>query len=140
MYVHMYVHLISSRKEMNHNSVGKIGEKIAANFLLAQGYELLDANQTNQRGYQIGELDLIAKDRQGRIVFVEVKTRKGKRGSVVPEENITSSKIIKIQKAANYYLRVNDLMGKDWRIDAVVIVLDFFTRRMDIRHIKHIRL
>ena len=125
---------------MNHNSVGKIGEKIAANFLLAQGYELLDANQTNQRGYQIGELDLIAKDKQGSIVFVEVKTRKGKRGNVVPEENITSSKIVKIQRAANYYLRVNDLVDKNWRIDAVVIVLDFFTRKMDIKHIKHIRI
>ncbi|MEA2006590.1 MAG: YraN family protein [Patescibacteria group bacterium] len=125
---------------MDHNSIGEIGEKIAANFLLAQGYELLDANQTNQRGYQIGELDLIVKDKKENIVFVEVKTGKGKAQNVIPEENITSSKIIKIQKAANHYLRVNNLLDKNWRIDAVVIVLDFFTRKMSIRHIKHIRI
>lgn len=125
---------------MNHNRVGVIGEKIAANFLLAQGYELLDAHQYNRRGYRIGELDLIAKDKSGSIVFVEVKTRKGRRGEVVPEENITSSKIVKIQKAAQHYLRINNLVDQNWRIDAIVIILDFASRRMDIKHIKNIRL
>lgn len=124
---------------MNHNSVGIIGEKIAANFLLAQGYELLDAHQYNQRGYRMGELDLIAKEKSGSIVFIEVKTRKGKRGEVVPEENITSSKIMKIRKAAQHYLRINELVDQNWRIDAIAIILDFTSRKMDIRHIKHIR-
>ena len=125
---------------MNHNSVGAIGEKIAANFLLSQGYELLDANRYNQRGYRVGELDLIAKQKTGDIVFVEVKTRKGKLGSVVPEENITPKKIGKLQKAAQYYLRMNGLEGSSWRIDAIAIVMDFYTRKMDIKHIKNIRL
>ncbi len=125
---------------MDHDNIGVVGEKIAANFLLAQGYELLDAHQYNRRGYRVGELDLIVKDKSGSIIFVEVKTRRGSRGKVVPEESITSSKILKIQKAARHYLHVNKLVDQDWRIDAIVIILNFSSRKMDIKHIKHIRL
>lgn len=122
------------------NSLGQIGEKVAANYLLAQGYELLDANIFNTRGYRVGEIDLIGKEKNGTIVFFEVKCRKGSRNYVVPEENITAPKIRKIEKAANFYLRKQNLLDCDWRIDAIAIVFDFYTRRMDIKHIKHIRI
>jgi len=122
------------------NNLGQIGEKIAANYLIAQGFELLDANIFNTKGYRVGEIDLIGKEKDDTIVFFEVKCRKGKRGFVVPEENITSSKIRKIEKAANYYLGKENLLGCNWRIDAIGIIFDFYTRKMDIRHTKHIRI
>lgn len=50
--------------------VGYFGQKLAKNYLLAQGYEILAEN------YYIrgGEIDLIAKISQ-KVVFIEVKTR-----------------------------------------------------------------
>ena len=121
------------------NKIGKIGERVAANYLIAQGYELLDANQYNQIGYRMGEIDLIGKEKDDTIVFFEVKSRKGRKGSVVPEESITPGKIRKIIKAAEYYLRKENLVGANWRVDAIGIVFDFRVRKMDIKHTKNIR-
>lgn len=121
------------------NKIGQTGEKVAANYLISQGYQIIDANQYNHTGYRLGEIDLIAKEKGGAIVFFEVKSRKGKKNSVVPEESITAGKIRKIIKAAEYYLRKNKLFGVDWRIDAIGIVFDFHSRKMDITHTKNIR-
>src|SRR2546427_10569892 len=50
--------------------LGKEGERVAAQFLEARGYRILERNYRTRRG----EIDLIAED--GRIlVFVEVKVR-----------------------------------------------------------------
>lgn len=125
--------------EKSMNKIGEIGERVAANYLIAQGYELLDTNQYNHVGYRVGEIDLIGREKSGTIVFFEVKSRKGRKGSVIPEESITSGKIGKIVKAAEYYLRKENLLGVNWRIDAIGIVFDFRSRRMDIRHTKNIR-
>lgn len=125
---------------MNTTSLGQIGEKTAANYLLAQGYEILEANYFNHKGYRIGEIDLVAKDKEGSIVFVEVKCRKGSPNVVVPAENVTPQKIRKIIKAANYYLSKHELVGSNWRIDLVAIVFDYQSRKLSIRHIKAIRL
>lgn len=120
-------------------SLGQKAEKIAANFLLAQGSEVIDAHYYNKTGYHIGEIDLVAREKDGTIVFVEVKARKGKKDSVVPEENITGEKIRKIFKTAQNYLKEKDLEEANWRVDAVSVVFDFEERKMDIKQIKNIR-
>jgi len=53
-----------------HNELGKLGETIAQEFLLAKGY-LIEA--TNYRHRRL-ELDIVAKDGET-LIFVEVKTR-----------------------------------------------------------------
>lgn len=125
---------------MPKTNLGPIGEKVAANYLIAQGYEIIEANYFNHKGYRVGEIDLVAKEKTGTLVFVEVKCRKGKPTEVVPEENVTSLKIRKIIKAANYYLSRKNLLGVNWRIDLVAIIFDNSTRKLSIRHIKAIRL
>ncbi len=125
---------------MSRLSLGQHAEKVAANFLLAQGYEVIDAHYYNPSGYHVGEIDLVAKEKDDTIVFVEVKARKGKKDEVVPEENITPDKIVKLTKIAQKYLQENNLLESNWRIDAVSIIFDFDTRKMDVRQIKNIRL
>ncbi len=120
-------------------NIGKNGEILAANYLIAMGYEILDVNYFNHKGYRIGEIDIIAKDPKGNIVFAEVKTRKGDEKAWVPGENVNPDKLQKIEKAANVFLRDNDFIGKTWRIDLIGVLFNTKTRKASIRHIKAIR-
>ena len=56
----------------NKKAIGAEGERVAAEFLLGKGYNLLERNYRNR----LGELDIIA-DKGDTLVFVEVKTRMG---------------------------------------------------------------
>jgi len=124
--------------------LGNKGEKVAANFLIAQGYEVVAANFSNDKGYRLGEIDLVIKNKQGKIIFVEVKTRKNMKSDsnegIIPENAITPSKIRKLEKAANVFLKLNGLMDVAWRIDAVSIIFNYVTRKISIKHIKYIRI
>lgn len=125
---------------MKRGDLGDIGEKIAANYLVAQGFEILELNYFNNKGYCIGEIDIIAKDvKTEQLVFVEVKTRNGSKDSVIPEENITKRKIERIHKAINWFLMREKKYDVDWRIDAISVIVDSNSRKMHIKHIKYIR-
>jgi putative endonuclease len=123
--------------------LGDKGEKVAANFLIAQGYEIVAANFSNDKGYRLGEIDLVVKNKKGKIIFVEVKTRKNTRSEsnrgIFPENAITPGKIRKLEKAAEVFLKLNGLLGVAWRIDAVAIIFNYVTRKVSIKHIKYIR-
>ena len=119
-------------------SVGKAGELIAANYLLSKKWKILEKNWFNARGYRIGELDLIAENKEGTLVFVEIKTRKGKKGEVNPGENLHQAKLKKLIKIAQSYLNQRDWQGRNWRIDLIAITLDFQTRKFSLQHIKAI--
>ena len=98
-------------------SLGDWGEKIAANYLMKQGYEILDRNYKTK----LGELDIVAKEGDI-IVFVEVKTRSS-RSFGLPQEAVNFKKQNKIMRMALQYLRDRELRGT-WRIDVVGIVMD----------------
>ena len=53
-----------------HNELGRLGEQIAAEYLIKKGYTIRDSNWRWQRY----ELDIVC-EHNGRIVIVEVKTR-----------------------------------------------------------------
>ena len=54
-----------------HNELGKIGEKLAAEYLINKGYEILAQNFY----FDKAEIDIIAKKNSKRIIVIEVKTR-----------------------------------------------------------------
>ena len=56
---------------MNTAEKGKVGEQAAVNYLMKQGYTILERNYRTRRG----EIDLIA-EKENTISFVEVKYRK----------------------------------------------------------------
>ena len=112
---------------------------MATNYLKKIGYEVISSNYFNQKGYRIGEIDIIAEDRkENQLVFVEVKARKGSSEFVCPGGNMTNQKIKKIIKAVNYFLRKENLVEKNWRVDLVEVFFDFQTRKAQINHIKAI--
>lgn len=82
----------------NKRSLGTKQEQLAAEYLRAQGYLILE---TNFRCRQ-GEIDLIARD-GNHLVFVEVKYRTDSRAGE-PEEAVTPAKQRTIQQVARFYL------------------------------------
>lgn len=120
--------------------LGKQGEIIAANYLEKNGYEILETNFQNNLGYRVGELDIVAREKEtGEIAFVEVKTRKrGSWGSDNPELAITRAKYKKLIRIIGRYLRQNQLEDASHRLDAVAVEIDMNTRRAKLKHLKYI--
>jgi putative endonuclease len=96
-------------------SLGQAGESLAARELAQRGYRILARNWR----CPIGEIDIVA-EREGVLVFVEVKTRRGDRLGT-PQESVTRSKQAKLIEAALTYLQEHTLEACDWRIDVVAI-------------------
>lgn len=94
--------------------LGKWGEDMAAQCLVAQGYEIVARNWR----CPAGELDIVARH-HGELVFVEVKTRWGG----PPEESIGPAKQAKLVELAHRYLQLKGDDEKPWRIDAVLVEL-----------------
>lgn len=78
---------------------GKDAEEIAATYLIEKGYVI------RERNWRIGnriEIDLIA-EKEGKIIFVEVKARKG--DFILADEAVDSAKRKKMIKGGDIYLR-----------------------------------
>lgn len=95
--------------------IGKIGERLAAHFLLSQGYTIHCANFRFQRS----EIDLIAQ-RDNETVFVEVKTRSSDMYGY-GEESLHFRKQKALLRAISEFIRVNHT--NLWRVDVLSILL-----------------
>ncbi len=110
-----------------HNHLGKIGEDAAVDYLLDNGYSILERN------WRIGhrELDIVA--REGNfLVIVEVKTRRNTLYAQ-PYESIDNRKIRNIMTATNAYVNCHNL---DYPIRFDVITLIGEKPPFKIEHIK----
>ena len=113
---------------------------MAVNYLKKKGYQVLAKNYANSLGKRLGEIDIIAKEKDT-LVFVEVKTRDlQKYAHTLPEENITYDKIHKLAKIANQYLYKHKLLDTAYRFDAISIWLDYENRKAKIKHLESIYL
>ena len=99
-------------------ATGADGEELAANYLARQGWRLVARNWR----CRAGELDLIASDPDGVLVFCEVKTRRG-RGYGDPLEAITYAKVRKLRALAAEYLRAQDRPPGRVRLDAIGVLV-----------------
>lgn len=100
----------------NNRQTGSRYESVAADYLVKQGYRILERNFYSKQG----EIDLVAQD--GRyLVFVEVKYRSGTAcGS--PAEAVGPLKQRRIRGTARYYLYSHGLPeGTPCRFDVVAI-------------------
>lgn len=100
-----------------HNELGRLGEKLAKDFLVAKGYQILEQNWVC--GHK--EIDIIAMDGK-ELVIVEVKTRRVQ-CLVDPEETVDKYKQRFLIWAAEAYIERNNL-NVDVRFDIVAIVID----------------
>ena len=105
--------------------VGKIGEDLAKDYLLKQGYQIIDQNFSTR----FGEIDLIAK-KGDLLIFVEVKTKVGV-GFGPPESMFTLTKYNRVKRMATVYLQGRYV---PCRIDLITIVLDSHHQPISIHH------
>ncbi len=121
----------------NKRKFGDLGEKIAIKFLKNKKYKIVETNFKNKTGRMLGEIDIIAQDIQANeLVFVEVKTREyNKFKDTLPEENITSMKLKKLVRVANFYLQNKKLTAAQYRFDAISVWLDLKSKKAKVKHI-----
>lgn len=129
------------------SELGQFGEDFAAEYLQKQGYKIIDRNFRQPWG----EIDIIAKDPDNTLVFVEVKTLQQfgnpqnplvvspAETQLMPEDQLTSAKLQKLKKTASGYASANPKLIKEnrgWRIDLVALALQ--NSSFETRHYKNI--
>jgi putative endonuclease len=97
--------------------VGDAGERLAADYLTKQGYDIVDRNVKRSEG----EIDLVAID-DGTLVFVEVKLRRsGRAGAAI--QQISPAKHARLRQLAEAYAADHPDLPGNLRIDVVAIDL-----------------
>ena len=98
-----------------HNELGKKGEQLAVDFLLENGYEIIERNYR----FDKAEVDIIAK-KETFLAIIEVKTR-----STIdfgnPQDFVKPKQIQHLVKAVDVYVNENEL-DVEVRFDIIAIV------------------
>ncbi|MBU6414631.1 YraN family protein [Patescibacteria group bacterium] len=104
---------------MNNKSLGQKGEKLASNYLISNGYAILDKNYRTP----IGEIDIIAEN-NGILCIIEVKTGTDESTKYfLPEQRIDAKKRNRLRKLAEIYVKHNNInQKKEIRIDAISVI------------------
>lgn len=103
------------------SEIGSYGEDLACKYLVSNDYKIIERNFRKPWG----EIDIIAKDKDQTVVFVEVKTLR-KSFNLMPEDNMSQAKITKIKRTASLWVGFNDNKidpNKGFRVDLVAIEL-----------------
>lgn len=105
---------------LNKKELGEKGEQLAVDFLIGNGYEIIERNYR----YGHGEIDIIVKDlSDGFTAFIEVKTRQNLDFGE-PEYAITKNKQRQIKKMAELYLYEKKIEVLDCRFDVIAVMLE----------------
>lgn len=111
--------------------VGRLGEKVAREFLKKRGYRI------RETGFRCrhGEIDIVAQ-RKDCLVFVEVRARCSPDFGT-PEESLTQAKKRRIIASALAYTTSHENLPSLWRIDVVALELDNRGKTTRIEHIEN---
>jgi len=95
---------------------GRIFERLAADYFIDKGFEVLERNW--RAGHK--EIDIIVKQ-NNLIIFVEVKSSFSRQFGH-PVERVDRKKINNLTQAAKQYLIVKNISNTDLRFDVVTFV------------------
>ena len=98
-----------------HNELGKKGEQLAVDFLIKNGYIILEKNYC----YLKAEVDIIAQ-KKNVLAVVEVKTRSTDY-FWDPQDAVKSKKIKLLVSAINYYV-IDKELDVEVRFDIIAII------------------
>ncbi|MDO5972547.1 YraN family protein [Flavivirga aquimarina] len=98
-----------------HNELGKKGEQLAVDFLIKNGYDIIERNYR----FDKAEVDIIAQQKDT-LAIIEVKTR-----STIdfgnPQDFVKPKQIQRLVNAVDEYVNVNSL-DVEVRFDIIAIV------------------
>lgn len=112
-----------------HNELGALGEQLACNYLVENGYTILERNFV----FNKAEIDIIAQKTPDTIVVVEVKTRNSAAFGD-PQEFVSEGKIKLLIKAANEYM-IQHQLGQEVRFDIIAVLKNKSQQKVE--HIKN---
>ena len=99
----------------SHNELGKKGEQLAVDFLVENGYDIIERNYH----FNKAEVDIIAQ-KEDVLAIIEVKTRStADFGN--PQDFVKPKQIKNLVKAVDEYVTVNSL-DVEVRFDIIAIV------------------
>jgi len=98
-----------------HNELGKKGEQMAVDFLLENGYDILERNYR----FEKAEVDIIARKKHF-LAVIEVKTRSSVHFGD-PQDFLKPKQIQRLVKAIDAYVTANEL-DIEVRFDIIAIV------------------
>ncbi len=114
---------------MNKIELGEMGELLALEYLINEGYTLLAKNYRTA----FGEIDLVV-SKDETIIFVEVRTRRTLSFGT-PEESITRVKRERLIRLALQFCAHHYLYSQNLRFDVIAIYLD--NDKPKLHHIPH---
>ena len=117
---------------LSKKQLGDLGEDISEIFLVKMGYSILKRNYR----CRLGEIDLIAKDKN-KIIFFEVKTRTNLNFGY-PEESVNIMKVLKLKKLAIFFAVSENMQNFDMQFDVISINLSGTCFLDNIKNIKNI--
>lgn len=97
-----------------HNQVGSWGENLAREYMLKQGYAIVEQNLVIGKN----EIDFVAM-KDDKIVFFEVKTRST--SFTNPADAVDIKKMSRLAKAADAYIRARDIIHEP-QIDIISVI------------------
>lgn len=113
--------LLNETQILRTDIAGKVYENKAVEYLINKGYKILERNFL----CKLGEMDIIA-EKDGRIIFVEVKERSSLRFGY-GREAITKQKIRKLTNTALSYMKNYIRREMPMRFDLIEITNDEIT-------------
>ncbi len=111
-----------------HNQLGKKGERLAVEFLLKKGYDIVERNYR----FDKAEVDIIAK-KESVLAIIEVKTRSTSDFGD-PQDFVKPKQIQRLVKAVDEYVKENRL-ELEVRFDIIAIVTN--GKMFDIEHLEN---
>ncbi len=113
---------------------GQWAESNVAQYLKQKYYSVLDRNYQKKWG----EIDIIA-EKNGILIFVEVKANKKEVSGFEPENRVSPEKLRRMNRAIQTYLAAKKYSSdQDWQIDIVSLTLDHDRGVAKIKHFKNI--
>lgn len=113
---------------------GAWSENYVAQYLESKKYKVLDRNYRKKWG----EIDIIV-EKEGVLVFVEVKANKKEVLGFEPEKRVSPDKLKRLHRAIQTYLISNKYdPEQDWQIDIISLTLDIERGVAKIKHFKNI--
>ncbi|MBI2064859.1 MAG: YraN family protein [Candidatus Yanofskybacteria bacterium] len=113
---------------------GNWAEDRVAQYLITKGYEVIENNYRKSWG----EIDIIA-EKEGILVFVEVKASKDDIIGFEPENRVSPEKLRRLMRAIQTYLAAKKYdSDQEWQIDVVALTLDQNRGVAKIKHFKNI--